>query len=91
MVSVALRKLDACTEGICGCFALDDASGSFATSIESEGVSIIEWSGLGKWKQSLVDQCERQEVRKSGLERNEVASVMEVMCEVVVIVSQSYD
>jgi hypothetical protein len=42
VVSVALRKLVACTEGIRDCFALDDASlGSVATGIESVGVASI--------------------------------------------------
>jgi len=35
--------------------------------------------------ESLVDQCDRQEVRSRGLEMNEVAGVMEMMCEVVIV------
>ena len=42
VVSVALRKLDACAEGIRNCFALDDASpGSFATGVEIGGEGSI--------------------------------------------------
>jgi hypothetical protein len=42
VLSLALRKLVACTEGIRDCFALDDASpGSFATGVETEGEGSI--------------------------------------------------
>jgi hypothetical protein len=61
--SVALRKLVACTEGMCSYFALDDASGSFATCIESEGVASIIRVVRNRKMESLVDQFERQEVR----------------------------
>jgi hypothetical protein len=46
--------------------ALDDASGSFVTRIESEGVASIIRVVRNREMESLVDQCERQEVRREG-------------------------